>query len=553
MGLNEQHIVPPGIKDEKRVSTNERGLQGHGDAYDIECQEQAGDDDTLDSLSRVISNNARPECFKNTFQEMTCAIICAFATMLGTITMGGMIVALPEIGRDYNVSGGALTWSVSSSALATGSFLLLTGQLADMFGRKWSVIISYLFFAVSALIAGLVHNYIIFLVFRAIGGIPAASSVTAAVGILGAAYKPGKRKNAALATFGAGSPVGFVVGLVAGGICTEIASWRTTLFVFAVIYLIAGIVGIFVLPKDKITPAKEERWRLLKKVDWIGAFLTVAGFTLFVFALSDWDTSPHGWKTSYIIATLVIGVVLIVLFFVHETYWASNPMMPMHIWKAPGFLLSIMIIFCAWGVFTGDLIFYATLYFQNIKDASAILTTAYFIPQVVAGVAVNAAMAFLLHRVPGRFILIVAFVCYIAAGVLWSQADVDTLYWAMPFPALILIVIGADAAYNVCNLHALSTVDHTLQSTAGGVFNTFLQLSTAVGLAVASSVVAATQEDQENATKPQLVRAYRSAFYFAIGVSGVGLILSIFLKLGTVGHKEKDDEEPAEPVGASSN
>jgi MFS family permease len=333
-----------------------------------------------------------------------------------------------------------------------------------------------------------------------------------------------------------------VVGLIAGGICTEIASWRVTLYVFAIIYLAAGIVGYFTLPTDGYSLTKQERYQRLKDVDWVGGFLTVAGFTLLVFSLSDWDSSPHGWRTSYIIACLVIGVLAILLFFVYEAYWAKNPMMPMRIWRYPGFALCIGIVVCGWMCFTGDLIFYATLYFQNVQGASAILTAAYFLPQVIVGILVNIAMAFLLHRIAGQTILIVSFLAFVGASILWSFVGVHTLYWALPFPALCIVVIGADAAYNVCNLHVLSTVDHTLQSTAGGVFNTFLQLSTAVGLAISSSVVSATCPDQLNASKHELVVGYRSAFYFAIGVSGLGLLLCFFLRLGKQGAKVNEEQ-----------
>lgn len=479
----------------------------------------------------------RPDAFKSTTQEVLCVITLTMATSLMSINNGSLVVSLPAIGDDFGISGGTLSWSLSASALATGSFLLASGQVADLFGRRRMLLFSYVFFTVCSVIAGFMKNYIVFFLFRGFQGLCGATAVTAAAGILGATYPPNRRKNYAMAAFASGAPVGFVVGILAGGICAQILDWYTVLWFAAIVYAFFSIAAYFFVPKD---PALD--WGRIKStlptLDYGGAILAISGFILFVFSLSQADGAPEGWGTPYIIALLIIGALLIISFCTYEAYIPKRPLMPMEIWTYPGFALCMAIAACGWIDFSGTLSYYATLYFQELREASPILTTAYFVPQAIAGILVNIFAGYALDRIPGRILMIVAMLGFTAAALLWSFVQLDTLYWAIPFPAFILVVVGADITYNVANLHALSTVDKKLQSTAAGVFNTCLQLSTSVGLAASAAVVNSVVTDQTTATKKEILEGYRAGYYFALGIAGLGLILSFFLKVGTKGGKK---------------
>lgn len=480
--------------------------------------------------------NKRPDVFRSTVQEIVCVLTLTMSTSLMSLNTGGLIVTLPSIGKDLGISGGMLSWAISVSSLATGSSLLISGQLADVFGRRRMVLFAYGFYTVCSLLCGFlgwVKVYVPFLIFRAFQGVCASLCVTASAGILGATYSPCRRKNYAMATFAAGAPVGFVFGILSGGICNQILTWYSVLWFFAILYAGLTVVAWFVVPLDE----QPLRLEILSKLDWCGAALALCGFALFVFSLAQADSAPQGWRTPYIIALLIVGVALIAAFCVYEGYVPSRPLMPLRIWTYPGMALCLVIASCGWMDFQGTLTYYGTLYFQNIQGASPILTTAYFVPQAISGILVNVVAGYALDRVPGRILMIIAMLGFTAAALLWSFVQPDTLYWALPFPALIVVVIGADLAYNVANLHALSTVDKSLQSTAAGVFNTTLQLSGTIGLAASAAVVNSVVEGQETASKDELMKGYRAGYYFALGISGLGLILSFFLKVGTTGHR----------------
>ena len=114
-----------------------------------------------------------------------------------------------------------------------------------------------------------------------IDGIRSAAAVPPAQGMLAVIYDvPSKRKNAAFACFSAGNPLGFVFGIISGGIVTQIFSWRAGFWWLAIVYLLFTIIAIFVLPKDttKKMPLNKET---IRKFDVVGSLLAIAGTGLF--------------------------------------------------------------------------------------------------------------------------------------------------------------------------------------------------------------------------------------------------------------------------------
>lgn len=494
------------------------------------------------------SPGGRPAIFNSTFAEIMCIFLLALSPVLEALTTGALVVALDKIGESYNIKGGQLSWTLSAFSLGTGSSLLIMAGVADSFGRKKVLILGYTLFAATSLISGFMKSDIAFDVLRGIQGLATGAAIPASVGILGQIYrKPSKRKNRAMAGFAAGAPLGFVVGLVVGGICGQFIGWQGILFFFSIMYFIAAILCWFYIPNDA-PMTRDEAWERAKGLDYGGAMLCLSGFTLFVFAMTHADSTEKGWNTPYIIALFVVGFVLIAAFVVYECYVPANPIMPPHIWKCKGFAVCMACVALGMSTFLGTTQFYITMYFQNIKGTDPILTTAYFVPMVVAGISVNVFAAMTLHLISGKILMICAQVGFFGAALLMALIGVDTSFWAIPFPAEILSVIGADLLYNVATLLTINSVEEELQSRAAGIFNTIAMLSSAVALAAASSIASSivNADETNEVPKKELLRSYHAAFWFSVGTSGLGLILSFFLKLGTTGDAEKELEDSSD-------
>jgi MFS family permease len=281
---------------------------------------------------------ARPDCFKSTTQEVFFVLTCTMAIGVSAMTTGSITVISSFVGKSLNMTTAEITWLSAATSLAGGSFLLFFARVADLFGRRVLFIGSMFLFSVLALGAGFCNKPVQLDVLCGLIGLMSAGAVPPAQGMLGRIYHtPSRRKNAAFACFGAGNPLGFVLGMISSGIASQLFSWRASFWFLALVYFVFTILAVFTIPK-----MEEEKqplnWETVKGFDVLGVLLTIAGTSMFSAALSLGSDAPEGWKTTYVIALLVIGIVLMFAFVGWEM-WYSTPLVNMSIFKDKDFSL----------------------------------------------------------------------------------------------------------------------------------------------------------------------------------------------------------------------
>lgn len=195
-------------------------------------------------------------------------------------------------------------------------------------------------------------------------------------------------------------------------------------------------------------------------------------------------------------------------------------------------------------------LFWLSLYLQQILRLSPLKTAIHLIPQAISALVVNVLAAFALSRIDNRLLLMIGTISYVASAALYATMSSTSSYWAFIFPGLIISVIGADLQYNVSNMYVLGSLPKALQSTAGGLFNTVLQLSSAVGLGMSTAVWegVAGETGKDGALDPEvrgrMEKGYTAMFWFVCALSGMALFGQWHLKIGTQGYVAKD------PVGS---
>ncbi|KAJ8096687.1 major facilitator superfamily-domain-containing protein [Lipomyces tetrasporus] len=493
---------------------------------------------------------SRPPVFKSAGHEIASILILTFATIMNTASSAVMQIAVPSLGRYFGITGSELSWSVSSFSLMSGATILLFSGMADKVGRKRLVVGAYAWFTIWSLAAAFTIHHIVFDVCRGMQGLAAAACPSAGVGILGSTYRNGRRKNRVMAVFNAGSPLGAFLGIMTGGVTIEYINWQSIFYWYAIVYAVLTVLAVFVVPGDSLNDNENlsirEFGRRLKELDLAGAVLSIVGCVMFVLAASQAGSASHGWATPYVLIILVASLVVLATFVWWESR-TSNPLMPLKIWQARGFAMVMLTVLFSWMCFTGVLNFYVGLYFQNVIGASPMQSAIYFVPQTVTSAVTVNIIAATLHRAPGRLLLVLSQFCNLAASLLWSLMPIEVSYFAMALPAICLSVMGADLAFNVANMHTLSTVSAKEQSTAAGIFYTVDHLAGSLGVSLSSSVVSIILRNQMEAgvsvvTREGLASAYNGAFWFAVGCSCAAIVCSCFAKVGTCGGHSSDAE-----------
>ncbi|OSX59715.1 hypothetical protein POSPLADRAFT_1149470 [Postia placenta MAD-698-R-SB12] len=490
---------------------------------------------------------------------------CATATILNSANNTAVAISLPTLGKDLGIPEYRLQWAISAYALTSGGLLLFFGRLADLYGRKLSFLAGSIILAVFCLGCAFAKDEITIDILRGLQGMGAAACIPAGLGILAHTFPPSRIRSIAFATFAAGAPIGAAIGSAVGGLLTQLTeqTWRSTFYFLAVMSALCFVGGLVCFDKD--LPSSEED----RRVDWLGAFLVTAGLVLVVFALSDGSVAPNGWKTGYIIALLIIGVLFLILYVLWEryletapqrgdkTWWTPPPLMKVSLWaRAHGMLAVIFVVaFLEYGSFI-IFNFWITLYYQNYVELTPVLTMIRLLPMSATGLVCNTIVALFVGRIPVVALITVGTALTATANLLYGVINPAAPYWAFGFPAAIVSVFGADFVFASGTLFVAKVCMSHEQSVGGAMFQTMTQLGAAFGLAITtivfdSSLASASRpygvvvnQDGTNAPRPAQLIAYKDALWsgFAFGIFGT-LLAAIFLRrAGIVGHSESDDK-----------
>src|SRR3954468_7665588 len=182
-------------------------------------------------------------------------IVLCGVVFLDALDVSMVGVALPSIRADLGLSTSELQWVVSGYVLAYGGVLPLGRRTADLLGRKRPLLIALGGFILASALGGLADDGTVLVLARFVKGLSAAFTAPAALSIITTTFPEGPARNRALSIFTTVGASGFSLGLVLGGLLTEIG-WRFTFLLPAPLALVLVIVGRRVIPRDDRTPSR---------------------------------------------------------------------------------------------------------------------------------------------------------------------------------------------------------------------------------------------------------------------------------------------------------
>ncbi|MCX5059690.1 MFS transporter [Streptomyces sp. NBC_00452] len=322
----------------------------------------------------------------STRDKLVLFVLCA-AQFMVALDFSVLNVALPVLGADLGMSQSTLQWAITAFALPSGGFLLLFGRVGDLYGRRRLFLTGLALFGAASLLATFAWDPASFLTGRALQGIGAAAIIPTGMSLLTTTFAEGPARDRALGISGTLLSLGFTVGMVAGGVLTDVLGWRSTMGVLALFALIVLPLAPGLLPESRAP----ERPRL----DVPGAVTVTGGLLSVIYALST--AADRGFGHADVIATLATGLALLTAFALIE-YRTEEPLVSLPMLRRPT---------VAWGNLGGlvtfsmmsTLVFVLTLYFEETLDLSAFRTGLIF---GVAGVLSAVAGAYA-SKVIGRF------------------------------------------------------------------------------------------------------------------------------------------------------
>ncbi|APT84977.1 MFS transporter [Corynebacterium aquilae] len=404
------------------------------------------------------------------------AVLSALQLM---VVLDGTVVnlALARIQVELGLSDGLRSWVVTAYALAYGGLLLLGGRIGDVFGRKKVFLTGVALFTFASLACGLATTPAVLLAARVVQGIGAAIASPTAMALIVVTFAPGKPRNQAFSVFAMMTGLGSVLGLVIGGALTE-ASWRW-------IFLINVPIGaLIVLVGARVLQAAEETEKMA--LDVRGAVLATGASTLLVFGLAE----GGGGLTLAVIASLIAGVVLLVMFFTSQKR-ATNPVLPLGMFSSRS-RAAVFICLLLAGALLMAMTVQVALFVQEVLGYGPLKAGLAFIPFAFAlgtGSAIASKAAEILSP---RYIVAIGGVILAGGFVFGSTLTEHTTYW--PDLLLPILVIGIGVGIVLIPL-TLSVVAGVKPADVGPLTATSLVCQTLggpLGLAAVTAVAEAT-------------------------------------------------------------
>jgi EmrB/QacA subfamily drug resistance transporter len=439
----------------------------------------------------------------------TLLVLCG-ALFLDALDVSMIGVALPSIRTDLSLSTDSLQWIVSAYVLGYGGFLLLGGRAADLLGRRRVFLISLAVFLVASGLGGIATGAGFLIATRFIKGVSAAFTAPAGFSIITTSFPEGAARNKALAVYTATGATGFSLGLVFGGLLTEVG-WRWVFFVPVVVSAIVLAAATRLVPHSK-APDLHAR-----SFDAPGAIGMTAAMLLLVYTLVE--ASSVGWGSARTLLSFVASGLLIAGFVAWE-HRTRLPLVRLGILRSGPLVranFAAMALFGSWVGFQ----FILTLYLQQLRGWSSLETGLAIFP---AGLIV-AILASRIAPIVARFgvtRLIVTGLALLAAGyALFLPIGLDSGYALAMLPTFVLTGLGFGLAFGPVNIAAVTGVAPHEQGLAGGLINTSFQFGGALVLAVVTAV------NNANTGVGSSGQALLDGFRPAIAVSLVAVLLGI--------------------------
>ncbi len=416
-------------------------------------------------------------------------------------------VALPRIDADLSFGPAALSWVLNAYTLAFGGLLLLGGRLGDVFGRLRAFQAGLAIFTVASALGGFAQTPGQLVATRALQGVGAALAAPSVLALLTTSAPDEAARNRAFALFGAVSSGGASIGLILGGLLTDVGSWRWTLFINVPLGLVVLLlVGRFV---DE-TPRRSGRF------DLVGAASATIGAVSLVWALIG--APEHGWGSVRTIGGFVVGAALLLLLARTETRH-PHPMVQPHLVRNRRRVGALAIMALLIGA-NLSMFFLVVQYMQIVLGFGPLATGFAFLPFSLGIFGMSRITPWLIARVGPRAMLLTA-TSTLAVGYGWlSTAGTDGTYLATVFGPMLMAGLATGLAFMPLTVTVLSGVEHEHAGSASGLLQTTQQLGSAVGVAVIVSVYAA------GAVPGQFVPGLQTALLTSAGFASLALLVA---------------------------
>lgn len=395
------------------------------------------------------------------------ALVVLCAGMLMIVLDATVVnVALPAIQADLGFSQAGLAWVVNAYLIAFGGLLLLAGRFGDLISRRGVFLAGLAVFTAASLACGLAQSQEVLIVARFAQGVGGAMTSAVVLGMIVTMFPEPREQAKAIGVYGFVATAGGSIGLLGGGILTQLLDWHWIFFINIPVGVVTWVLAYRLVDQDTGIG-------IGRGTDAAGAVLITASLMLGVYTIVE-GASP----------LLGVGALVLLVAFVVREATAANPLIPLRIFRSRTVsganAIQALAVAGMFGMF-----FLGVLYVQGILGYNALETGLAFLPTtVVMGTLSLRYTERLITRFGARAMLLPGLVLVAAGLALFARVPADGVYLTDVLPSMLLIGTGVGICFPALMTLVMSSATSEDAGLASGLANTTMQVGAALGLAV---------------------------------------------------------------------
>jgi EmrB/QacA subfamily drug resistance transporter len=441
-------------------------------------------------------------------------VVTCVSTLVVNANTSAVTILLPAIAEDIDASVSTLQWAVTGYSLVGAAFIVTSGALGDVFGRRRVFIGGLLLFIASCVLIAMSTSQVGVIGGRMIQGAAGSTILASGLSLLTVASS-GSERLRAVSLWGAAAAVGAAAGPLVGGLLVGSTGWQGLFWIDAAIAACCIPVTLRAIEESRDTTR-------VRSIDWLGTVLVATILGPLILALSK--GSEWGWTSGRILLCMLSSIASVFGFVVVERR-SSAPLVDLELMRNRLLIGATLGILIGAGTING-LMFAVSLYFQDpsvlaMSPLEAGLAT---LPATI-GLVVSAPLVPKWAAKYGtRTIVALGFAITAGGFAMLMAVESSWEYVAFVFPFL-AAAVGMSMSNGPCSSVSTSAVPVEQVGAASGISNMARYVGAAVFTSIAAAVYGSVSSDRVAAGESP-------ADALATGFSRVALVMAIISALG---------------------
>ena len=435
-------------------------------------------------------------------------VTCCLSLFLVTMDMTVVIIALPAIRRDLHASIAGLQWSLDGYTVVVASFLMLSGALADRYGRRRVFQLGLAVFSFGSLLCSLAPTTTALVCARALQALGGSMLNPVAMSIVVSTFTQARARARALGIWGATFGLSMAAGPVFGGLLVDSIGWRAIFWVNLPVGALALALSARFIPESRAD--RPRRLDLVAQALIVVALLALTSTVI--------EGRRVGWSSWMVAAGFGAAFVSVVTLVAWETRH-PQPLLDLRLFRSVPFSSASALAMLAFAAF-GAFLFLNSLYLQVARGLHASAAGLLTLPVALALVVSSPLSGRLVGAGHARLVVVVAGMAISAGGLLLTGLADDT-----PVPVLVVAYsvfgVGLGSIGAPVNAAAVAGMPPSQAALASAVASTSRQVGASLGVALAGSLAGSGIEVARHAS----LAASTHAVFWVIVALGVAIAI----------------------------